>query len=480
MLAPTSHQTSIFYLSFAREAALIKDDLLEEIDLLLDDPQLIDIATNVLAKRRPNSKSMGRTGKISPDQLIRACALKHIKGWSLRELERELRASLLYRRFTHYDGGSIPKYNNFSQAFALLGEDGTRRINERIVGRSVEDAVTRGNKLRTDTTVTESNIHHPTDSTLLADGIRVLTRTLGRIASQCKPGTLKVVDHALATKRRVLEIYRAAKVVRESGREKLEEGYRKLLGVARSVARQAETVKESLAGGTLNLARDASITYLTSMEAQLRHFAPLVKGVIAQTEARVFGGDNHFEGKILSLFEEHTVAIRKGKAHKPTEFGRLVRIDEVEGGIISHYEVHDGNPADQGGLIPAIDQHQKTFGRVPRIITADRGFHSAANIRAAEQRGVTRVAVPGRGRLSGSQAARQKQRWFQRALRWRTGIESRIATLKNRFGMLRAFYKGDRGFKRHIGWSVIAQNLVSIARAKARRASKNAKRKQAA
>jgi len=469
MIAPTTHQSTLFYAAFAREAELLKDDLLEEIDALLDDPGLVRLARERLASRAPRSATMGRVGKIAPDQLVRSCALKHIKGWSFRELERELRGSLVYRRFTRFGGSPIPTYKTLSRCFAAFGDEGTRAIHERVVRLSIEEEVARGRKLRTDTTVVESNVHYPTDSTLLSDGIRVLTRTLGRLAGECQTGAVKVVDHARSTKHRLLEIHRAAKSLGEAARERMKEGYRRLLSVARGVARQADGVVADLGRGTLKLAAEASVTRMVAIEAQLRHFAPLVRRVIAQTEARVFGGDNYVEGKVLSLFEEHTAAIRKGKLHKPTEFGRLVRVDEVEGGIVSHYEVQDGNPSDSAAFLPAIEEHKRTFGRAPRMATADRGYFSAANVNKAKEGGVKRVAIPGRGRLPQERSALQKERWFQRALRWRAGIEARIATLKHRFGMLRAFYKGDKGFKRFVGWSVIAQNLVSIARAKARR-----------
>jgi IS5 family transposase len=469
MIASTSHQSSLFYAAFAREAELIKDDLLDEIDGLLDDPDLVRLAREMLAGRSPLSATMGRLGKIAPDQLVRTCALKHIKGWSFRELERELRGSLVYRRFTRFDGGPIPTYRTFGRCFAAMGEEGTRAIHERVVRRAMEEGVARGGKLRTDTTVVESNVHYPTDSTLLGDGIRVLTRTLGRVAKECQTGAVEVVNHARSTKHRLLEIHRAAKSLGDAARERMKEGYRRLLGIARGVARQAESIGAKLGSGALELAAEASPARVVALEAQLRHFTPLVRKVIAQTEARVFGGDRHVEGKVLSLFEEHTAAIRKGKPHKPTEFGRLVRIDEVESGVVSHYEVQDGNPSDSTAFVPAIEEHKKIFGHAPRMATADRGYFSAANINKAKEGGVKRVAVPGRGRLSQERSKLQKERWFQRALRWRAGIEARIATLKHRFGMARAFYKWDKGFKRFVGWSVIAQNLVSIARAKARR-----------
>ena len=204
-------------------------------------------------------------------------------------------------------------------------------------------------------------------------------------------------------------------------------------------------------------------------EEQLRRFVPLVEKGIAQTRERIFLGNSHVSDKVLSLFEPHTQAIRKGKAHKPTEFGRLVRLDEVENGIVSRYEVQAGNPADTKAWSAALEQHQMSFGRVPRMATADRGYFAAKNERDAKTLGVVRVALPARGRPSKARAMLQKERWFKRALRWRAGIEARIGTLKHPFSMLRATYKGDEGFQRYVGWCVITQNLVSMARTLVRR-----------
>jgi IS5 family transposase len=185
---------------------------------------------------------------------------------------------------------------------------------------------------------------------------------------------------------------------------------------------------------------------------------------MAQTKERVWGGNRHVVGKVLSLFEPHTQVIRKGKAHKPNEFGRLVRIDEVENGIVSGYEVLEGNAADTNSWLPAIQHHRACFGGAPQMATADRGFFTAQNEQQAEALGVEQVALPARGRLSNKRAKRQKERWFKRALRWRAGSEGTISHLKNPFSMRRASYKGEPGFKRYVGWCVITKNLFSIAR----------------
>jgi IS5 family transposase len=464
MIASTTHQPSLFYAAFEKQASLIKDDLLDPIDALLDDPELVRLVTEAQAGAAPCASTRGRS-RIAPDRVLRCCALKHIKGWSLRELERELRGSLVYRHFTRFDQDPIPDFSTFSRNLALLASV-TAPIHARVVAIARTERIASGRKLRTDTTVVETDIHYPTDSTLLQDGIRVLTRAARRIADECH-GAPPIVDHRRSVKHRVLEIHRAAKSLAESGRQKLKDGYGKLLGLARGVLRKAEQIGRALDGGQLSVVGNP--LRVLGAEYELRHFAPLCRRVIAQTEARVFGGDRHVSDKIVSLFEEHSEVIRKGKTHKPTEFGRLVRLDEVENGIVSGFAVEEGNPPDVRAWDPALDEHEAHFGRPPKIATADRGYYSAENERTARARGVERVALPGRGKLSATRRGQQKERWFRRALRWRAGIEARIATLKHRFEMARARYQGARGFTRYVGWCVIGQNLVSMARVQRRR-----------
>lgn len=465
MIGATTRQSFLFYAPLAQQVSLLKDDLLDPLDELLDDPQLVELVRQRLADRCPDSTRTGRPG-IAPDRLLRCCVAKHLKGWSFRELEREVRSNLVYRRFTRFDGDLTPDFTTFSRTFALLGPV-TQQIHKRVVALSREKQVASGRKLRTDTTVVESNVHYPTDSTLLGDGIRVLTRSLKRIADECRPGAVSVVNHARSVKLRLLEISRAAKSLTQASLERMQESYRKLVHLTQGVVGQAHAVLEDLKAGRLVVT--GSLVSTLAQEARLRHFMPLVQKIIAQTKERVFEGNTHVAGKVLSLFEPHTQAIRKGKAHKPTEFGRLVRIDEAEGGIVSQYEVSEGNPADTNAWSPALTQHEASFGRPPEMATGDRGYFSAKNERDAKTRGVQKVVLPARGRLSKTRAKLQKERWFQRGLRWRAGIEATISTLKHPFSMARATYKEDHGFQRYVGWCVITKNLVSIARVLVRR-----------
>ncbi len=395
--------------------------------------------------------------------------MKHLKGWSFRDLERELRSNLVYRRFTRFDAEATPDFTTFSRTFALLSPEITEQIHQRVVGLAHEQGVAQGRKLRTDTTVVESNVHYPTDSTLLGDGIRVLSRSLIRIAAECKDGALEVVHHGRAVKHRLLEISRAAKSLTEANQQRMRNNDQKLVQLDSGRGAAGQRSCATMGKGRLKVV--GKLLRVEAQIGQLRHFVPLLEKVITQTKERVWGGNCHVQGKVLSLFEPHTEVIRKGKAHKPNEFGRLVRIDEVENGIVSGYQVLKGNPDDHTAWMPALQHHQACFGRAPEMATGDRGFFSAKNERAAQELGVKKVALPARGPLSVKRVKQQKQRWFRRALRWRAGCEATISTLKHPFSMLRATYKRDPGFQRYVGWCVITKNLFSIARYQKRRRS---------
>jgi IS5 family transposase len=167
--------------------------------------------------------------------------------------------------------------------------------------------------------------------------------------------------------------------------------------------------------------------------------------------------------KVLSVFEPHTEAIRKGKIAKPTEFGKLVTIQESEHQIVTAYEVHDHRPSDATLWTPALDRHLVIFGRAPDLAAADRGFASAKNETAALARGVRRVILPRQGRKTRTRRAYERQRWFRRGQRWRVGCEGRISVLKRRHGLRRCRYRGQDGTARWVGLGVIADNLVNTA-----------------
>jgi transposase, IS5 family len=200
---------------------------------------------------------------------------------------------------------------------------------------------------------------------------------------------------------------------------------------------------------------------------------PRVRQVIKQTRARIFRGETRSEGKIVSLFEPSTEIIRKGKAGKPNEFGKMVKLQEAENQIVIDYEVYEQRPNDATLLIPAIETHEAVLGRTPRLVAADAGFYSAKNEAAAKAKGVKRVCIPNRSTNSAARRREQKKRWFRNGQKWRTGCEGRISVVKRRHGLTRCRYKGESGMKRWVGLGVIADNLISMGSAMATQANQS-------
>jgi IS5 family transposase len=195
-------------------------------------------------------------------------------------------------------------------------------------------------------------------------------------------------------------------------------------------------------------------------------FIPRVEQVSTQARRRVLAGESvPASAKAVRIFEPHTAVIRKGKPGHPVEFGRVVWLDEVEGGIVSRYAVLAGNPDDAEPLAPALDHHMQRFGDAPRLLAGDRKVSSREGERSAHDQAVRRVVLPHSGRGSAQRITYERQRWFQRGRRWRTGIEGRISVRKRRHKLTRCRYHGSEGMARWVGWGVITHNLRHIAEA---------------
>jgi IS5 family transposase len=201
---------------------------------------------------------------------------------------------------------------------------------------------------------------------------------------------------------------------------------------------------------------------LREKKQELDAMIPLVNQVLRQTTARVFRGVTDTPGKIVSLFEPTAEIIRKGKANKPTEFGKLVKIQEAENQIITHYAVCRHRPADATLLLGAVRLHQQRLGRAPELLAGDASFYSAKNERQARALGVRRVSIPNRYTHSAARRQHQKKRWFRKGQKWRTGCEGRISVLKRRHGLNRSRYRGEEGMERWVGFGVVADTLINV------------------
>lgn len=433
------------------------DPVLRRIDAELEDEGLLDVMVEALARRRPLSQRRGRPGTPATVTL-RMLVLKHLFDWSFDECEREVRANLVYRAFCRIEGERVPDAKTLIRLAHVLDGPTLKQLLARVVAIARERRVVRGGRLRVDTTVVETNIHYPTDSALLADGVRVLTRTLKRLRMVATTGVVRLRERTRSVGRRVFAI---AQLSRQAGqaavKARMRGLYRALMGHTRAVVRQTETAVRQVARGTVRGVGLAQLE-VQGLAQQLRETGGLVRRVLAQTRARILCGNTHYPDKLLSLFEPHTEAIRKGKAVKPTEFGKLVKIQEAEAQVITDYEVCPTRVPDQALWVPALVRHEQLFGRAPRLAVADAGFASGANTRAAHERGVRMVVLPRQGRNGRSRAVRA-------ALKWRTGCEGRISALKRRHGLRRCRYRGVAGMERWVGLGVIANDLLVLGRA---------------
>jgi IS5 family transposase len=448
----------------AEEVKDLHEAWMKHADQLLADPQIVAAVYEALAKRRPQSRTRGRQG-VPAEVVLRLLVLKHMRNWSYGVLEREVRANLVYRDFTRVGGAKMPDAKTMGRWGLAVGPEAIKHVHERIVQIARDHRVAAGRRMRVDTTVVETNIHYPTDSSLLGDGVRVLTRTMNKVTKIAGAIGAKLRDRSRSVKLRVLEIARAARARGQQSATKLTQAYRRLLEATGRVVGQAKRFAREIDAGVKQAPNVPRQLVLEGLRRELETMVPRVQQVMRQTKARVFAGDTHAEGKIVSLFEPTTEVIRKGKAGKPTEFGKMVKLQEAENQIVIAYEVYDQRPSDSDILIAAVETHQAILGRTPHLVAADAGFYSAKNETAAKAKGVKRVCIPNRSTKSLESKREQKKRWFRNGQKWRTGSEGRISVVKRRHGLNRSRYRGDAGMKRWVGLGVIADNLVNISRA---------------
>lgn len=448
----------------AEEVSDLREGWMTHADEVLADEGIVAAVYEALAKRHPKSRCRGRRGAPA-DMVLRLLILKHVRNWSYEVLEREVRANLVYRDFTHVGGGKTPDAKTMGRWGVALGPDVLKQVHERIVTIAKAKGVTCGRRMRVDTTVVETDIHHPTDSTLLGDGVRVLTRTMRKITAIAGAAGTKLRDRLRSVKLRLLEIGRVARAKGPVNQDKLKQRYCQLLNATSRVVGQAKRFSEEIAQGVKRSTTVLQQLALEALRRELDAMTARVRQVMKQTRARILRGNTRSEGKLLSLFEPSTEIIRKGKAGKPNEFGKMVKLQEAENQIITDYEVYARRPNDCDLLMAAIEAHQALLGRTPRLVAADAAFYSAKNEIAAKAKGVKRVCIPNRSTKSSERKREQRKRWFRNGQKWRTGCEGRISVVKRRHGLDRCRYKGYVGMNRWVGLGVIADNVINIGRA---------------
>lgn len=462
MIAPRRLQRSFGDGLIAAEIKDLHEVWMPHADIILADDEIVHAVHQALVKRHPKSLRRGRPG-FPAEVVLRLLILKHVRNWSYQDLEREVRANLVYRDFTRIGSEKVPDAKTMGRWGTALGPSVILEVHDRIVHIARGKNLVQGRRMRVDTTVVERNIHYPTDSSLLGDGVRVLTRTMKRVTKLAGAAGTQLRDRGRSVQHRLLDIARATRG-RVPNQQRMKRAYGRLLEATGRVVGQAKRFSQEIGAGVKRCTAAAEQLALEGQRQILDQMLPLVRQVMRQTRARIFHGDTRTEGKIVSVFEPTTEVIRKGKTGKPTEFGKLVKLQEAENQIIVDYEVYAQRPSDTELLIPALEAHEAKLGRVPRLLAADAGFYSSKNETAAKAKGVKRVCIPNRSTKSADRRREQKKRWFRTGQRWRTGCEGRISVSKRRHGLNRCRYRGDDGMRRWVGLGVIADNLLNIGR----------------
>jgi IS5 family transposase len=433
------------------------DPILKRISEFLDNqPEIIKLVGQDLqwGLKKPDT---GRKA-IPPAQVLRSLVLMRVKNWDYRELRERIADGYTLRRFTGFYSGRVPKHDAFNRAFNKLRPKTVRALNELVLKAAVDLGLEDGKKLRVDTTVVETDIHHPTDSTLLWDVVRVITRLMGRLAELLPNAVAGFSDRRRSARRRMQEIQRMTPTQRHAlQRDK----YRQLIAITQQVVHNARGVLEKTKDEcAVDLMDDIIIDEL---RRNIEHYCQLGDRVMDQSRRRVLNGEQvPPDEKIYSIFETHTDLIKRGKVQKPIEFGHKIFLAESARGLITQYDVLQGNPSDYLQVEQSLKRHKETFGFAPALYSSDRGFFSDEQRKACEE--VKLLCIPQRGgRRTAEREAFEKSAEFKKGQRFRAGIEGRISVLFRGRGMKRCLSEGRERFEVLVGAAVLTNNLMTIA-----------------
>jgi IS5 family transposase len=427
---------------------------LQQMSRVLDaTPKVIDLAYQDLTRSaRPTT---GREG-MTAEQVLRCAILKQYRQLTYEELAFHLEDSDAFRSFSRLDMGQYPSKSILQENIKSLREETWETIHREIIGYAAKEKIETGRKVRVDATCVETDIHHPTDSSLLVDGIRLVTRLLDEGKELSPTPSYEYSDHRRVAKKRLMTILNAKK---ETVREK---AYKDLLMYAGKVREYALAAIPELYA---HKGREISDLFAGKVLAEeLERAIGILGKVIDQTERRIFKKESvPASEKVVSFFEEHTDIIVKKR--RETEFGHKIFLTGGTSTMILDCLITRGNPADSEQYIPMLERHKETYGCLPRQVSADGGFASKDNLVYAKGHGVKDAVFAKKRGLSVLDMA--KSTWVYKVLRnFRAGIEAGISILKRAFGLDRCTWKGWEGFRRYVLSSIVSYNLLVLARIK--------------
>lgn len=417
---------------------------LAAIDELLDDSVFLEPFITAHPSRRGRST-------VPAETYLRLMYLKHRYNLGYEMLVQEVSDSLTWRRFCRIDlDAKVPDSTTLIKARKRYGDAMTDSLNALLLRQLQEKRVLRTRKLRTDTTVMESDIHHPTDASLLQDGVKTMTRLMHQARKVASHAVQGFEDKTREVKSKILSIAKLLRRRTQQSWEDINAITERVADLAEGVCTQVEQAAEVI--------RDKGKAATTALKVKLTDAAELTRKLVAQAR-EVVSGNRIIPDRIVSFFDPDARPIKKGKLGKTAEFGYKLRIDETESGLVTGYDLYQGNPSDDELLLPAVQQHMERFGSAPHAVATDRGFASLVNEKLVEALGVARVSMPTRGKKSKKRTEHEKQLWFQDLQRFRAAGEAKISLLKRKYGLSRSRYRGFVGSKTWVGYGIWVHNL---------------------
>ena len=414
-------------------------------NILDEHPEILAVLEQDLVDK--SLKPVGCSG-LTVETIFRCLLLKQQLGLSYERLAFHLSDSMTFRTFARMPDHLNPKKSCLQSTIRKIKPDTLETVHNMLSVDWLEKRKISLERLRIDSTVVSSNIAPPSDSQMLDDGVRVLSRLLAK--SRDETGTkIRFTDKRKASRSLAFQIFNAKKAQKDAL-------YPELLQLVRVVMKQVERgLFQVRAEGVVSLSRQQWIN-------DLEHYRDLTLRVVEQTVRRVINKESVPSAeKIVSIFEEHTDIIVKG--FRDIKYGHKINLASEKRGFITHLSIENGNPADSDMFLPILQAHHENLGRLPKSVVCDGSYASQDNVSTGRALGIQHVVFHKRAGIS-YLAMGVKRKTFVRLRNFRAGIEGNISELKRVFGAGKAKWKGHDGFKAFVWSSVISYNLVRLAR----------------
>jgi transposase, IS5 family len=425
-------------------------------DLILqENPTIFDLAHADFEKWLSRSKK-GREADYTTDQIVRCVLILFFEKWSYRQTVVNVDSNLVLQQFARLEMLPMMDFTFLNKAYCAIQEATWEKINQVLNRYALQKKKISGKKLRLDSTVYESDIHYPTDSSLLWDSFRTLARLLKKLKEDMKAVGLRHRFHTKKVKKLNYFISRNGKSTSKKTQRKVKSTYRTLIDRVRWIAEVTRETVQRLAG---------TLCGMMGGTVDLKHYLPIVERIIHQAEMRVFQGVIlPAEEKVYSLFEEHTELLKRGKAGKPIEFGHKILVVQSGEKYITHYQVLRRRKEDKDLLDDTLVAHKTLFGKAPEVLAGDRGFYQDRKQLKKLGKEIKTVSISVKGNRTPEEKAWESSDEFKEGQRFRAGSEGSISVLKRAFKLKRCLFKGYKNYAVSVGCAVFCHNLALLAR----------------